>query len=120
MDWDLDLPSHLALSPSCCPVALPGVCYRRTPAGICAGRTEGFLVPVQSLHLLQPHTTNPASTDLDLSLLIRPVKLRIMWNSSAQSDVMKNILSFFQINFILSQRYVVLICDFLTCFNSSC
>ena len=35
-----------------------------------------FLVPIQSLHPLPPHTTNPALTDLDLSPLIHPVKIK--------------------------------------------
>ena len=81
MDLDLDLPSRLVLPPWCCPVALPGVCFLQIPAVICAGRTEGFLVPAQSLHPLPPHTTNPASTDLDLSPPIRPSNKHVKFSS---------------------------------------
>ena len=80
----LDLPLHLALPPSCCPVALPGVCCRKTPPGIYAGRTEGFLVPEQSLHPLQLHTTNPASTDLDLLLSIHPSNENVKFSGSGR------------------------------------
>ena len=80
MDPDLDLPSRLDLPPRCCPDSLPGAYFLQNPAVICAGRREGFLVPAQSLHPLPPHTTNPASTDLDLSPLIRPSNKHVKFN----------------------------------------